>query len=208
VDTSVIAPVPAGVEGQNPSTPVTPAEQVTEDTSELLPTPEAVAPQPERAYDWQRAYQTLAAQHAETQRRLDQMEEAGLSEEEVTRRRFERDRQALQDQQRQMAELMYATDLHALYSKFVPAAAIKGADPSEWQTSVLSYMQNENAKLRKQLETLRGAKPGETAQKVTAGGPTTPAPTKSAWDLTPEEREALLAKARMGRLKAEDLPTG
>lgn len=153
-----------------------------------------------------RTFANTAQENERMRQELEALQTASMSEEE--RQRYDLDKRSrdLQSREEQLAQMRYAQELYSYYSQFVPANAITGNDPADWQHSVLTSLVNENKQLKAQVASLRGStKPGANAPKVGVGGGGKVSQ-KSVFDMTYAERQALLDRARMGDIRPEDYP--
>jgi hypothetical protein len=191
--------------------------QSTETPSAVEPTTPAAVPQPapsqqaqiEARLRWfEQNYDAIAAQARTAQERLQEYETAAMSDGEKAEYELSKREGALQQRERELAELRYAQELHAYYQQFVPPEVVMGASPAEWQHNVLTHFQQRIKALEAENTKLRGgARPGVTAPKVPVnGGTTTGVQRKTAYQLTAEQREEMLARARRGQLAPADYP--
>lgn len=142
------------------------------------------------------------------QRRLEEYETAAMDDEERAKWELQRQQQELEAQRRMLEEAQYAQSLYTYYSRYVPPEAIKGSSPSEWQASVLEYLRQRIAQLQQERDALkRAAVPGQNAPRVGTPGAGAPKPRKSVWELSPEERRALLERAKAGMTTPDDYPS-
>jgi len=211
------APAAAAAAAAPVAEPTTPAPAP---ESEPEPAPAAAAAAPAEGASGDREltlyrgnYDTLLQQYQNIQTRLDEYETAAMSEEERETWQLQRDRNALSQQQQDLAEAAYATDLYHYYQQFVPQNVIQGETPTDWQTSVLSHLQaevqrltTENQRLTTESAGLRqSVVPGATAPPVSSGGGPA-AGKKRLGDMTWQEIEAMKETAIDGTLPLEDYP--
>jgi hypothetical protein len=158
--------------------------------------------------EWLRTQLAQATEHIrELQSRLEEYETAAMDDEERARWELDKRRRELEEQQQQLAEMQYAQQLYSYYSRFVPANVIRGQSPAEWQHSVLTHLTSEITRLRRENEALRrSAAPGQGAPRVGSVESGKSASRKTIWQMTPEERQRLLERARAGLTTPEDYP--
>lgn len=148
---------------------------------------------------FQQQYQGVLDANEKLRVQLSDYQMAELSDEERAQALLQQREQQVQEQLAQLEEARYKSDLYNYYSGFVPNSVMTGANPAEWQHSVLSYLHGTVQKLWKENQMLRkSVRPGEAAPKVSSPGGGSSPVQSDLYSMTREEREKLYAKAKAG----------
>lgn len=186
---------------------VSPAPEVVEEEPLTFSMPGEQRPQNEENW-YKQQYATLANQLAEAQRQLEDFQMSGLDDDERRLEEFNRDRKRWQGEVeawRNQQAVQQWGDYWAQFSDD-PKAIKAMQDPIQMGHTVATNLYSELKKAKAEIASLKKATSKPAAgPPVTTGGQGT-AGVRSLFSMTREEREALMHRARMGKLKDGDIP--
>ncbi|MHC4278092.1 MAG: hypothetical protein ACYSTI_12335 [Planctomycetota bacterium] len=207
------APVPTP-EGDEPTPPVS-----TEPTppTEPIPEPEPVEfnlpgdwkPQTAEEIDWYKQnYAKTATELADARRQIEEYQLSGLDDDEAAMEKFNRDRKNWQNEVDTWRQQQAVQQWGEYYAQFTdsPDEIKRMNDPIQMGHTVITELHQQLQKANAEIVALKKvvSTPSE-GPPVTTGGVGT-AGVRSLFELSPDERDKLMRKARMGQMKDGDIP--
>lgn len=136
------------------------------------------------------------------QARIDEIELAGLDEDEREKAQLQREMERLQGQMEEVRMEKATEQWRGYYQQFAPKDADLSAtnNPIEMQHATLVSLFNERDELAKQVKALERAVQKQKPGKPVSSGAASPPPSSGLWSLdqTPEQMEETFRRAKLG----------